>query len=280
MKLKFVPLGITAPTIDDLRPSDTPSLIGFWKCFDAANGVIPDHSGYGNDLTIIFGYNEFSFQSVQEMLDFEPGYLSTKLLDGALTTATGTLLDTQNRVIFATAELRYPVTLGTIPGYGLAQQDIDFGTSHDIGAVHDVYQGFMLGGAVGRNYFRVSHYNGAIFNQFYYATDGGVAVAVDTPFAIAGAFIPGTALYSSVNQQAVQTITTALTSGNPISSATSLVAQDGKFGWLSGPQPTSVRNYQLWSWPAASAPTAAQLAMTVEWCTYNPGKIPPWLIGK
>lgn len=267
---------VSAPTIDQIDAAGTPSLVGFWKLYDAVGDTFPDSSGNGLDMTIHYGYDGFSFQSVAQMLAYKSGWATFKLLDGALVDVVGTPLDTQDKVICVAAEEYYDMAAGVLPGYGFTGQDTDFGTSHDIGSTNDDYQGFMVGGAAGQEYFRVTHYDGATMNQFR----DQVAVPAATEFVIAGAFVPGTALYSSINRGSVATVTTAVDSGNSISSATSLVAQDGKFGVLSGHLPTSIRNYQVWAWDAADAPSADELKMTIEWMNYNPGRIPPWWVGR
>jgi len=255
-------------TIDDIDGASTPSLIAYYKCSDAADGVIPDHSGNGYDLSVnvaLDGANSFS--TLQEMLAFKAGYLSVKRYDGGEIDITGTLLDTQDKVVLVCCDMYYDND-GT--------RDIDAGTSHDINERGtDPYQGWMVGGAGTSNYFRATKYVDPNPNYYFNQT-----TVVSGQAVIAGAFIPSTAVYNSVNGEATKTTTLGVPVGD-ISTVSSLLAQDGKFA-ITGVDAvsTSVRNYQVWAWDAADAPSNAVLSDTVKWLSTNPGKIPKWLIGK
>lgn len=281
----------SALVIDDIDPSGTPSLIGFWKCHDVdlTTDTMPDHSMYGHDLSVSTGEDingagsVNSSRSVSEMLTTRPGWFTVKSHDKAIMSVTGTPLDTQDKVVLVAAEMIYEAGMD----FPFTGPDIDVGTSHDIAETLSAYKGFMIGGAYEDNYFRVTIIDGATIKQWKAPAvggnyGGGYHVDPETEFVVAGSFAPGVAVYGSVSRCPVQTSVVSEAGGYPISQATSLVAQDGKFA-IRGVNPfqrTSIRNLQVWSWDAAAAPSADVLKNTVEWMNYNPGKIPAWLVGR
>ena len=175
--------------------------------------------------------------------------------------ATGTPLDTDTNFVVAHAE--FYIHADVINDLDTAW-DWDCGTAHDFEQTNDTYQGFTLAGAIGQGVWcRVAS---APTNK----EDTTLrVVTVKTNISLAGGFKPSTSVIGSLDGNGLDTT---------VSARATLVAQDGKFGLgpSSSKSRVSVRNYQLWSF--ASEPV--YMDETVEWLAINPGKIPPWWIGR
>jgi hypothetical protein len=243
-------------TIDMINPSETPSLVGFWKGNDVVGSTVPDSSGNGYDLTITHnnpGVYDAEFETVAEMAAYRSGYLTLAPFTTATIEVSGTDLDTQGNSIIWTAEL---IAEGTL-------NDADMGTAWDFGA-SGTYEGFMLGGQANSWYARVKSLTPSATT-----TTSGTSVSAGTSIYIAAGFVPSDRLVSCVNGGTLQ---------NQSTTVASLVAQDGRFGFgvSASQERISVRNYQLWSFSAEPA----NLNNTVEWMSHNPGKIPAWWVGR
>ena len=258
-KTKLAPSKITAPSIDDIDAANTPSLVGFWKCDDSGNQIL-DYSGNDHHLTVTntnLGSPQDSFDSVEEAQSFKDGWFSMVKGTKAEVVAIGTGLDTGSNFVVAHAEFYVNGTFNSF-------WDFDCGTAHDFEETDDTYQGFTLAGAVAQGVWcRVAAGKGALDDTTIQTVVGF------TDISLAGGFKPSTSVLGSSDENGLDTT---------VSAKASLTAQDGKFGL--GPSSSqvrvSVRNYQLWSF--SSEPV--YMDETIEWLAHNPGKIPPWWVGR
>lgn len=248
-----------APTIDQIDAANTPSLVGFWKCDDVGSTIL-DYSGNDHHLTVTntnLGAPNDSFASVEEAQAFKDGWFSMVKGTKAEVGATGSNLDTDTNFVVAHAEFYIHDAFSSF-------WDFDCGTAHDFEQTNDTYQGFTLAGAVAQGVWcRVAASTTDKEDTTFQVVSGF------TDISLAGGFKPSTSVIASSDSNGLDTT---------VSARAALVAQDGKFGL--GPSSSqvrvSVRNYQLWSFAAEPV----YMDETVEWMAINPGKIPPWWIGR
>lgn len=245
-----------APTIDQIDAANTPSLVGFWKCDDSGSTIL-DYSGNDHHLTVTntnLGGVYDSFESVEDAQSFKEGWFSMVKGTKAEVVATSTPLDTGANFVVAHAEFYIHDEFSSF-------WDFDCGTAHDF---EGEYKGFTLAGAVAQGVWcRVAASEVDKEDTTFRVVEGF------TDISLAGGFKPSTSVIGSSDSNGLDTTA---------SLRASLVAQDGKFGL--GPSSSrirvSVRNYQLWSF----ATEPVYMDETVEWMAINPGKIPPWWIGR
>jgi len=104
----------TVPSINDINPSLTPSLVGFWKCNEGGGSIIKDYSGNGYDLEIQCKSSDFTGEptcggwatgggkyeeNVDSCWKSFPGYWTPYAGIGAMIDTIGTLLETGSKYI-------------------------------------------------------------------------------------------------------------------------------------------------------------------------------------
>lgn len=236
----------SASTIDVFDVDNTPSLVGYWKC-NGTGTTIRDYSQYGHDLAI-----QLSSQDTMAGVWENSGYFSPRFATRAIITATGTPLDTQNKVVVASCEIKRLTSL----------DDLDAGTATDYVNTWsaETYTGFMLGGANGNYYSRVV--NGVGYQG------SSVSISVGSTVNMAMGFVPsGRLVQSDSIAKILETVAAPLVA--------TLIAQDGKFGFQGPAGRVALRNYQVWAFDTEPS----NLNTTVLWMAASPGLVPPWWSG-
>jgi hypothetical protein len=270
--------GIPAPTIDQVDAANTPSLVGFWKCYDIEGDTVPDHSGNSYDLKLVCTKQGAPIGAagcdVSPAFSLVNGFLKVGVSYGYLIDVAGTLLDTgANHVLFS-AEFYNDDNAN----------DTDIGTA--------CFGNALPSDAASFTGFNLGSVGSVIQSRVRFDSGGSKESQVDNPSfpqgdrcAIAGCFKPSAAFTGAYHSfgdasgsDTVSGIETGTGSGAGLEPA-ALVAQNNYFGvrCSSGTSDTiPVRNLQVWSFPSAPV----YLDETAVWLASNPGAIPPWWIGR
>lgn len=291
-------IGITAPTIDDIDPSLTPSLVGYWKMDDIPDGVAKDYSGNGYDLKPydteenlpwdsrpIPDNSQLRYKNPRTGTEF--GHLTNRCFYGI--PITGTLLDTQGKFVVWGC---YGVNDDII-----GSSDTDFGTAWAGGHYPTgtpTFSGFNIGAFGILWEVRAVWDEGATQKVLSAAQYGSERfLQPNEEIAIVGAFKPSSSpvandgvLYGShvVHRDDGQyrELDDSDTAPSPAGTIPdTLVAQTNGvepfFGYRSTSTNASpIRDAYVWAFNTEPP----YLQETVAWLSRNPGCIPPWWIGK
>ncbi|MBT8449951.1 MAG: hypothetical protein KJO69_09685 [Gammaproteobacteria bacterium] len=302
-----------APTIDEIDAENTPSLVGYWKCDQPVNGKVKDYSGNGYDLTIANTVDLVNSDAhglvvseaqrslvLDNMWSRFPGYLSLGYSFGAWIPITeAPLLEGPTNQLIYGCEL---VDHGDTDVFGTLAADFDFGTYWFGSDSSNIFVNHCQP-ASGYNILAVA-FATSLTNQTYgIRTDDGAGVVggggksfsdiyppgsypVERTYGanmtMVGAHDPGVRTYyahgnPTDNIAYYTTNTTTVPATLPAQSLDgvkhfALRSQNGY------PPRWGVRNMYVWS--AAALDAKCDIAITVKWLRDNPGRIPPWLVGK
>ena len=270
-------------TINDIDASQTPSLVGYWKCNESSGLTVKDYSGNGFDLTIVpsidFGPRDESF-----WWGTNPGYLTLEHGDKALRTGMlNSLLDTKAKFVIASYEL---IQQNVYSDSDMGQACIVENPFPDESASSD-YLGFTLSaGGVGVQAFRVAIdkavYDdlGAFPTSRITAADNTVPPGASGPDGNSGVFRPdvpnisfsrnGESLITVAVDASVTELKMTQADGGTFGFGTSHAASQDFHHW------TAIRNYQVWAFDAEPD----NLDLTLQWLSANPNNIPKWWIGR
>jgi len=272
------PVVNSAPSIDEVNTADIPELAAYYKCTDYRNGVIPDHSGNGYDLSFICAKaNNAIGDDVCGYLDagislVGDGYLA--MTDGiaAVIDVAGTKLDTLGKYAIVVCEF-YCDQASSDSDLGTAWQGSPNLTTDNVDLTG--FQVQSVGVGIGT---RVS------WNEAKSSLSITAVTNVGETGVIAGCFDPSTALHGSISRFdskgkliALASSTTTTVQGTEITPIpASLDAQLGKFGLrATAIRNIPIKNYQVWTFDTEPL----YMTETLKWMAMNPGKIPTWWIG-
>lgn len=297
MSLSSSPSINTRPTVEEIDAAGTPSLVGYWKCDEGGGEVLHDSSGngyhlnYGDGAEPGFGQSpkvdSFPVVTAAEMWNRKPGYLTPLGGYGFYRDIAGTLLDTGTNYAILCAEI-------------FVTDDTSIGLDFDAGwywagrrttdALPDNFPqpyGLNIGQVGDTIWIRFAWddanttksdivYPTLAYNLKPYSTLVSGEGLGDTDWAIAGAYVPGTEVRATAKHDL--TVSTFGAVGAETFPA-SMGAQGDIFGvrgQTGFTKAAGIRHIQAWSF-AAEPP---YLNETLIWLSANPGRIPPWWVGR
>jgi len=289
-----------APTIDEIDVANTPSLVGYWKFTDTDGTTVVDHSMYEHDLTISCAADiaGSSLGNCREddakgsyvrdtMLSRFPGYVSFGYGVGALRNITGEVLASTDKIVLTGAEFAVDTDpSSTFNGNPNSAVDFDIGTywAGDDGSTlynssFSPATGFNLmalgvSSSASQSAFRVSDAT----DTYFRGMTGNLAGA--SGFTIDGIYDPLFPLLDA--RVSVDGIPEGIgTSGTVVPTTAPPQQLNGKpyFGVRaqnSFAPNWGIRNLYVWMLDSSRA----DRKILLNFMQSNPGKIPPWLIGK
>lgn len=306
--------GVSAPTIDQIDPTKTPSLVGFWKFTDfiASTGTVPDHSGNGFDMQAMQvdeNYNLFANPYVEQSPNHfhlnEDGYLICREGWALLTDViTDTVMDIGTGYgVFSGSWHAHEAFCDYDGGYGWCglHQPLDWPGKHG-NPGPDPFNGLNVGAVSFASNARIIIDGGSVVEVINKSSDG--AFQVMDPNDVAhwamsynptGEFKainynvlnpnprldsggPDDAIPGSTQLSPITTVTNNVPASHPIGTGT--YARFGHRTGNDGGNATSggygAKDWQVWNF-SAEPPYFEE---TLTWMAKNPGRIPPWWIGR
>lgn len=318
MKLSGGGKVISSPTIDDIDPSSTPSLVGFWKCDEGSGLILHDSSGNGYDLQLACHASQLNDEgfypacgrsgetvagNIAASWNKFPGRFAPYSGIGAMISLDDApLLDTGSNIVIYGCDFFWNYDDGLGPDYDCGTYWA--GEYDDGGAVSFPQQaGFnwACGSSVGAG-------NSYHWNRIQWESAGTQYVAALPDYQVLGGvvttdrvqpnqvggtcacFHPSTrfevAYFDSLNERlAISSVTQSNVAPTGQSLPASLGNQGNMFGLRGQDRPVTKVNYgpnsgikNFYVWSFETEPP--YLRETIAWLARNPGKIPSWWIGK